>query len=259
MLVSDTPISREVMQATCPAIFASSPHSSRSDKYRFISTIDVLDALFDEGYHAYTCGQTTPRDTDRFGTAKHIVRMRKITTPGIDVKNEIVLKNAHNGESRSVLYAGVFRTVCMNGLIAGDIAQEIGIRHTGTTVGDYVEGAYEIIKQFDKVDDSRHAMEQTFLSTEDYKHFAEEALKLRWPDPETEHVDASYFTYPNRQVDLKKDLFTMFNIIQENLLRGGIYGYTNKHNHKKVRAITGIDQIISINKGLWTLADSMIT
>ena len=252
------PLSPEVMRYYAPSIFATESYKTCSDKYRFISTLDVMAALQDEGYNVHMVGQTAPRIKDKTNYARHIIRFRKDTGLSTDVMNEIVLRNSADKSSSAQLMAGVFRMVCANGCIAGDIIQDIRIRHAGNNIGDYVEGAYEIINQFQRVNESRERMQQTHLSREEYLQLANDAIKLRWPKEEQEHVHAGILLSPRRTADLKDDdLFTTFNIIQENLVRGGQTGYTNKMQYRKVRALTGIDELVKINKGLWNLADAL--
>jgi hypothetical protein len=254
---NNQPLETDVMKHYAPSIFATESYSKCSDKYRFISTMDVLNALADEGYKVHMVGQTTPRIQDKTNFAKHVIRLRKESYFDDPTQNEIVLRNSADASSSAQLMAGVFRMVCANGCIAGDITQDVRIRHSGTNVGDYVNGAYEIINQFSKVDESREKMQQTILTFDQYKQLAEDAIKLRWPKEEQEHITARSLLQPRRTADQKTDLFSVFNVIQENLIRGGQKAYTNQNNYRKVREVTGIDQLVSINKGLWNLADAL--
>jgi len=251
------PLPRSIMHDVAPAVFASEPYRNCSDKYRFISTIDVLDALYDEGYRVHMIGQSKPRLADKNNFAKHIVRLRHESPNSKGVANEIVLRNSSDTSSSAVMMAGVFRTVCMNGLIAGDISQEIKIKHIGTSVGDYIDGAYTIINQFKEIDKHREAMEQTYLSKDKMNVFAEEAMAIRF-DESKEHILGSYLLHQRRQADLTPDLFTTFNVVQENLLKWSIRGYTNKCNFKTMRKVTAIDETVRINRELWNLAEKYL-
>lgn len=254
---NELPLPRSVMRDVAPAIFASEPYRDCSDKYRFISTIDALDALYDEGYRVHMVGQSTPRLADKNNFAKHIVRLRHESPNSKGVANEIVLRNSSDTSSSAVMMAGVFRTVCMNGLIAGDISQEVKIRHIGTGVGDYVDGAYTIINQFKEIDKHREAMEGAYIGHLKQAQFAEEAMALRY-DETKEHIHSYYLLHQRRQADLASDLFTAFNVVQENLLKGKIQGYTNRGKIKTLRAVTSIDETVRINRELWNLAEKYL-
>ena len=68
---------------------------------------------------------------------------------------------------------------------------------------------------------------------------------------------------PRRYADQKdSDLFTVFNVIQENLIKGGIRGYRlNKYGYTtrtKTREVKAIDQNVKLNRALWTLTEKMM-
>ncbi len=66
---------------------------------------------------------------------------------------------------------------------------------------------------------------------------------------------------PRRREDTDLSLWTTFNVIQENVVRGGLQG--RKRNaegrirRSQTRAINGIDQNVTLNRALWTLAEGM--
>jgi hypothetical protein len=57
------------------------------------------------------------------------------------------------------------------------------------------------------------------------------------------------------------DLWTTFNKVQENVVRGGLRGVrrdeTGRSRRVRSRAINGIDQHIRLNQALWTLSQHM--
>jgi len=53
------------------------------------------------------------------------------------------------------------------------------------------------------------------------------------------------------------DLWTTFNTVQENLIRGGLRGRTAKGNRTSTRAVKGVSENVRLNKALWTLAEKM--
>jgi hypothetical protein len=68
--------------------------------------------------------------------------------------------------------------------------------------------------------------------------------------------DSTSLLIPRRTIDKDKDdLWTTFNIVQENMKKG-FETRTNKGYHK-IRAISSINEDTRINKSLWMLADKM--
>ena len=256
MIQRDVPISMFEMQTYCPAIFAEEPHHSRSDKYTPISTADVVHALLEENFHPYMIGQSVSRDPTQYHTAKHMIRFRKGIKQA-DVMNEIILINSFNGSSAAKLLAGAFRGVCMNGLIAGKIIQEVSIPHRGQHLNDYIEGAYTIVNQFETVDEHRAAMESTHLSYDQAYNFADNALAIRWPDPDKRTLHPDHLLWSRRLEDNKTDLFTIFNRVQENLLKPRVTIIENGKT-RSPRKIQNIDDLKHINQSLWDLAEQTL-
>ena len=46
------------------------------------------------------------------------------------------------------MLAGVFRFVCMNGMVCGDTQNDIRIRHQGDIVSNVIEGAFRVLDDF---------------------------------------------------------------------------------------------------------------
>lgn len=61
---------------------------------------------------------------------KHMVRLRHGRQGSVlPEANEIILINSHDGASSYQMLAGVFRFVCCNGLVVGQITNDIRIPH----------------------------------------------------------------------------------------------------------------------------------
>lgn len=86
----------------------------------------------------------------------------RVTNCGKEVP-EIILLNSHDGSS-SYQMIGIFRFVCTNGLVCGDSFGEIRVPHKGDVVGQVIEGAYEVVGIFDKVEESVDAMKSIQLT-----------------------------------------------------------------------------------------------
>ena len=65
--------------------------------------------------------------------------------------NEIILLNSHDGTSSYQMLAGMFRFVCSNGLVCGDTVADVRVPHKGDVSGQVIEGAYEVLRGFDRV------------------------------------------------------------------------------------------------------------
>lgn len=255
---SDNPLSDAEIMEIAPSIFADVKHESRSDRYTCIPTIDVLRGLQKQGFSPFMVCQTRTRDDERRSHAKHMIRMRHASQINASEANEIVLLNSHDGSSSYQMIAGVFRFVCSNGMVCGDTQSDIRVRHTGDIVDNVIEGAFHVLEGFEQVDGQRDGMKALTLNPGEQAAFANAALALKYetdiaPAPITE----TQLLRPNRQADTAGDLWTTFNRVQENMMRGGLRGRSAVGKRITTREVTGIDQNIKLNRALWVLAEEM--
>lgn len=252
------PLSNDTIAQYAPSVMAAAAHESRGDRYGFIPTVQVLDGLRAEGFQPYEVRQTCVRDKSRKEFTKHMVRLRhasQIGDQGAEVP-EIILINSHDGTSSYQLLAGVFRFVCSNGLIAGDVCNDIRIRHSGNVVDDVIEGATRVLDNLQIATDRIEQYKGINLSTEEQHVFASAALQLRWEPESTPVVPASILS-PRRYEDRKSDLWTTFNRVQENLIDGGVRGRSTTGRRMSTRAVGGVNENVKLNRALWSLADGL--
>lgn len=255
------PLSDQELIKMAPAIFAPSAHGSRSERYAYIPTLDLVEGMRAEGFLPVKVSQAKTREDDRKGFGKHLIRFRREDQLAASEAREVVLVNSHDGSSGFRLMAGVFRLVCANGLIVGHSDNEIRVRHSGDAVGKVIEGAYSIVKDFDLVSEAIDGMKSVTLSPEHQQVFAKAALALRFDDPDNAGINAAQLVRPRRQDDRSADLWTTFNVAQENIIRGGLHGVKRNTQGRlqrtSTRAVNGIDQSVALNRGLWVLAEEM--
>ena len=258
VLRSTSPIDDDALRAVAPSIFADDKHASRSDSYAYIPTIDVLSALRQEGFLPFFVCQTKSRDDGKRDHAKHMIRMRHAGQINSSEANEIILLNSHDGSSSYQMLAGVFRFVCNNGMVCGDTVDDIRIRHKGNIIDNVIEGAFRVLEDFEGVNEQKEGMKALTLDTGEQHAFAHAALLLKYdaelaPPPITE----SQLLRPRRTGDVKDDLWTTFNRVQESMIKGGLRGRAANGKTVATRAVSGIDQNVKLNRALWTLAESM--
>ena len=255
---SSTPLDDDQLRTVAPSIFADNKHGSRSDRYTYIPTGDIVRGLRKQGFSPFMVCQTRVRDEGKREHAKHMLRLRHASQIDAAEANEIVLLNSHDGTSSYQMLAGVFRFVCANGMVSGDTSSDIRVRHSGDILNNVIEGAFKVMEGFERVDGQRDGMKALSLNEGEQGAFASAALALRYdtelaPSPITE----AQLLYPRRQEDDKGDLWTTFNRVQENFMRGGLQGRTATLKRTTTRAVVGIDAGIKLNRALWVLAEEM--
>lgn len=247
-----------------PSVFAESPHGSRSERYTYIPTSQVLQALMREGFRPYSVMQGGSRDEAKRGFTKHLLRLRHDSQAQQigGTHNEIVLLNSHDGTSSYRLMAGVFRLVCGNGLVvAENMVEDIRIPHKGDITGQVIDGCVELLTKLPEISDSIRQMDSLRLTEGERTVFAQAALVARYGE-EQAPVSASQVLTPRRQADVAPTLWNTMNVAQESLIRGGLSYLQRKDSgrivaRRRTREVGGIDQNTNINRALWALAEGM--
>jgi hypothetical protein len=266
VLRGDAPLTEDQMRAAAPSIFAEGKHASRSERYTYIPTIDVLRGLKREGFEPFMVAQGASRIEGKAEYTKHMIRMRHAgqvsTRPEA---NEIILINSHDGASSYQMLAGMFRFVCCNGLVVGDVVQDIRIPHKGNIQGEVIEGAFRVLEEFEAVDGHAQAMKALPLEPREQIAFATAALALRFGERVVEEggghrpmpVTAGQLNEPRRVEDAGSSLWATFQRVQENVIRGGQPGRTVQGRRMHTRPGAAIDRGVSLNRALWMLAEEM--
>ncbi|EMF3895720.1 DUF932 domain-containing protein [Salmonella enterica] len=252
----DRPLTHEELMQYTPSVFGEDKHTSRSEKYTYIPTITLLENLRREGFEPFFACQSRVRDPGRRNYTKHMLRLRRAGQITGRQVPEIIILNSHSGESSFQLLPGVFRSVCTNSLVCGQSFGEIRVPHRGDIAGKVIEGAYEVLGVFDRVEEKREAMQSLLLPPPAQQALAKAALTYRFGE-EHQPVAATQILTPRRYEDRKDDLWSVFNRIQENLLKGGLPGRTAKGKRSHTRAVNGIDGDVKLNRALWVMAEQM--
>lgn len=268
-----TALEEQQILMAVPSIFAAEKHSSRSEKYTYIPTIEVLRGLLKEGFQAVEVRQGGSRDEEKRGFTKHMIRMRhagdsleRMAQVGDSVR-EIVLINSHDGTSSYQLMNGLFRLVCTNGLITCDSGEMQRVAHKGDIIGQVIEGAYTVLSQSKEVAERVSDMQGLTLNEGEQQAFAEAALSLRFTgkdengEAKEAPIEPKALLTVRRVDDNGSDLWRTYNRVQENVIQGG-NGYMHRAangrlSRRETRPVNSIDGNVTINRALWVLAKRM--
>ena len=253
-------LSLEEVQRAAPSIFAQAPHAKLSERYTLIPTGKVLEALQHEGFVPTRVMQARIRDDIGISTARHLVRLRHRDQLGrpatVDaIVPEVVLVNSHDGSSSYQLHAGLYRFVCSNGMVVADgCIGSLSIRHTGNVVGAVIEGVYEIVKDTPRLIERVADYRAIRVSDHEARVLADAALDLKY-EPDKAPIGPDQLIVPRRAEDHGADLWSRMNVVQENLLRGGLRGLSASGRRLRTRAVTSVTDDVRLNKALWRLAE----
>lgn len=258
-VASNKPLNSVVL-SSIPTLQAEHAWSGVSSKYAFLSTAKVIDALSAEGILPYSVKTSRTRMEGKQGYTKHMLRFRPESNqlPIVGgVHPEIVLTNSHDRGSSFIIELGLFRLVCSNGMVVSSgVFDAFRVRHAGTHIEEVLNAVHSIVGQFPQVEESVRRMQSIQLTDTQREHMAQLAMGLRW-DAEKVPFAAARLLATRRQADQGKDLWTTYNVIQENLLQGQ---RSNRYQFARAtRAVGSIDMDLKLNRGLWSLAEQYAT
>jgi hypothetical protein len=265
-----TPLTLDQIAERAPSALATRPYDAMSAKYTYVPTVEIIQGLMKLGFQPFSAIESRTRVEEKRGFVKHMLRFRhadmtKALVVG-DVIPEVIVINSHDGECCFKLIAGLYRLVCSNGLMVSDAEiDSISVRHTGNILQDVVDGSQRLIGDAQKSLGTVQRWQQLQLTDGERNAFAESAHTLRFADSDgkiTTPITPAQLLTPRRYADQGKDLWTTFNVTQENALKGGLSAIRRNENGGRVRRVSmrevkAIDGQTNLNRALWTLAEKM--
>lgn len=265
------PLSLEQVMRFAPSVFAPTKHESRSDRYAYIPTHEVLTGLMQEGFQPMHAQQGRSRVAGKEAFTKHLIRFRHGTHAMRQVGDtlpEVVLVNSHDGTSSYRVMGGLFRLACLNGLIVADsLIAEVKVGHTKRAVEGVIEATWQVVNQIHRATERRQQWGGIELRPAEAVAFAEAAHELRFEDDSASGraIEPTRLLTARRSEDAFNDLWTTFNRVQENVIRGGLEGTYTTHRDDgsvqtrtaRTREVKAIDDNTRLNRALWLLTERM--
>ena len=242
------------------AVFATTPHESRSAKYAHIPTIDIVQHMSELGFGVVQAQAAKVRKAHKYGYNTHILKFQHSEAPikHDGTVSQILLRNAHDGTRAVELFAGVFRFVCANGIVAysKDYGQAT-LGHRGGNLWDRIVAAVSHIEAATMASDRLiEGWSRKYLTYSQQLDFARAALELRYPIAEKRPVAAGDLLEARRVEDNQDNAWAVFNRVQEHVTRGGLQGNASGQL-RTIRRIRGADSDLKLNAQLFGIAETM--
>jgi hypothetical protein len=243
----------EEIKSTAPAIFATKPSPKMSDKYVFVPTMDILDNFQKQGWELSSVKQT--------GLGVHGVHELRLRNGGLpkvgDCLVEAIIRNSHNGMATFSVSAGLHRLVCSNGLtVPTSLSESFNLRHQRFDLDEVKQLTESFAERLPIIQSSVDRMMTKVLTTPEKIQFVKQAINTRWKTgtvPAT--LDVMAIMYPKREEDKKNDLWTVFNVVQENFIRGGLEYTSSRGRKTSSKGLKSIMAVNQVNTKLWDLAE----
>lgn len=242
--------------------------ATTSEKYNFYSTQELISALASKNWMPSKIQEARCLKPEKQGFQKHMIRFENPGLQNPDFRPEIVFYNSHDGSSALQFHAGLFRFVCLNGMVVGDnLIPKMRVIHKGYGLQD------DIFKAVDSLTDQLLILPAVIadwqaieLTPDEQGIYTASAFKLRYDETEAkpEGRDLTYLNGAYRAADKLPTLYHTFNRVQENMMKGRftVHRY-NKDKadfdrwSSKARKITSVQENIKLNKALWELTSKM--
>ena len=250
-----------------PSAFATQPYHEVSKHYKFVPTSTVVEKMIDNGFIPVMAAECKTRNgSGKAGFSKHIMRFRHsdlskslLTTTKEEVP-ELVLTNSHDRTSGYTLEAGIFRMVCSNGLIVcSESFEKISIRHMGSEnlINDVLEGSFKIIETLPVIMETVEKWKNIHIGKDQQLEYAKSALALSKNSLEFRPEQLlEYRRFDDMGENGSNSLYKTFNVVQENLVRGGLNGKSESGKYRHSKAITAISADTQLNRSLWQLTET---
>lgn len=269
--LADNFMTMDELRKACPVAFKENPTNPKvSDRYVHANTITVINDLEKLGWRPVQAKQCRMKRNSSGVRSFHMialqnpnVKIEKVNEDGtktIDTYPRIILTNSHDGFNSFKFMVGLFRLVCSNGLVVADNEMvNMSIRHINYSFEELRRVVAEAIKQVPDIVCKMNTMKNTEVTDEQKRELATEVMRIRKGVDEEQKFDIDEDTImdilnPVRKEDDSNDLWTVFNICQEKLIKGGFSANGKNNKVRKQRGITSIKKDIDYNQRLWTVA-----
>lgn len=264
-------LSNDDIRRMCPLAFKETPtNPGVSGRYTHANTATVIDDLAKLGWYPVQAKQAREKKGSSGIRSFHMlafqnpdIKIHKILESGekvVDTYPRIILTNSHDGFNSFKFMLGCFRLVCSNGLVVcSNQMVDMSIRHINYDFEELRRIVATAIEQIPGIVKTMNDMRNVTLTDEQKISLATEVVKIRKgiEDDQQFAIDTETIESvlePVREEDKANDLWTIFNICQEKLIKGGFSAVGKNNKARKQRGITSIKKDMDFNQRLWGVA-----
>jgi Domain of unknown function (DUF932) len=275
-------LNNEDLLAIVPSVFATAPVEGVSERYSFLPTASILDGMRENGWLPVSAREQGIRLDSRRGFQKHELRfcrsvdLQKFAShtrrgvheffadKGGPIRPEVIVTNSHDRSSSFQIHLGFFRLACCNGLVVCDSTiDRVRLRHSAFNPEQVIQASLEMLNVVPDIEERVHQFQDRILTPTERLALATGALALRYDDPNEAPVCAEKLLQARRREDEGTDLWRTFNVVQENVVKGGVRDHSKAREARmrgerapgKIREVKSIDENMKLNKALWHMAE----
>ena len=260
-MTAPAPLTNDQIITLAPAAGSFEPIDGVSARYSFVPTLTAVDLLRDAGWFPIHAEQSAVRAAKREGYQRHLIRFAQNGLLFSGERVDLVLFNSHDRGCAFKLIASVWRQICGNGLMVASEFANFSHKHIGFSPDLFIHSAGEIASAAGTIADQVDDMKAIEMTPDERGVYAQAAHSIIYDEPENAPVLPAQLLDERRYDDKGNDLWTTFNVVQENIMRGGLKGTTTGSNGRTRRTTTrpvkALDRNIKLNQALWFLTEKM--
>ena len=255
-------IEKDSLRIKNPSMFIKHPREGVSDKYSFVDTEDIMDTFLENGFHISRASSVKARKLENRDHCKHIVAFRRndenwITDPSGNkpMFPEIIMTNSSDAKNSISLLLCIYTLVCSNGLIRGTSYETLRMRHTNIQMDLLNSYIQHFQGNIDNLSKQVSSFASRILDDKTRIDFATKAAAIRWNSDIKLNPESLLMT--RRDEDRGNDLWSTYNVVQENIIRGGVSTF-GRSRDRFTRPVRSTVKDFDINTKLWNLAESYV-
>jgi hypothetical protein len=255
-------LSDESLRQLAPSIFATHAGPKCSDRYAYLPSYQVVRELRNLDLVPVHVSEGRKKDPMGRSFAMHQITFRRkndfAQAPELgELSPEILLLNSNDRTSPLAFDAGMLRAVCTNGMRTNDekLGLSFKVRHTGKNRLDQLHaGMAMLIKNLDLTVEIANQWSKIQLTPFQADRFALKALDIK---DTALSISPQALLTARRDADRGMDLWHVFNRVQENIMKGGVAGYTASGKHASLKKISTLAKDVDFNRSLWAAASEL--
>lgn len=272
-------LTNDQILAKAPAVFAHDYAEDLSNKYGNFNSAQAIEVMNDYGYGVTQAAQVKGRTETANSHGQHLMAFAKRyeVSAFVEEQPEIIFYNSHDGKSSMKLFAGVYRFICSNGIIAGDGFDQKMV-HYKSNLDSFEDLLKYTANKLHDISTATTMMKNITPHPIQAETFARKALETRYDyNPGSfeglltnravrfDNRSIRQALTPEREQDTPNNAWTIFNRVQESVIRGkfDVLGARKRNGRKFVgykesKALTSIKQNVSVNRQLWDIAQETL-
>ena len=257
--------------------------SRMSPRYGFVSTRTIIDRLAASGWEIDSIKTRRSRTAARLPFARHMVLMRHpehSPIAGLDGEQKaefrLILENSHDGSCALKMRWGMYRFVCSNGLVIGNDAMRVRVRHSRLAPEHVETVVADMVKALPALRAQIAHLATLDVSAEARTAFIRRAFDMRVKARGSRSANVIHgvdYSLPAlRQADEGNQALVLINQVQERVIKGGISYFTDRvvrgtartpgerrePCRQTTREVREVGSLVELNRQVWEMGCELL-